>query len=90
LSYEIRSVKRRKLLQKIIDGSKNIRFSEMVNLVEGFGFELSRTDGSHHIFFRPDIPELVNLQNVKGQAKPYQIRQFLKLVEKHNLKLEEK
>jgi hypothetical protein len=39
---------------------------------------------------RPDIPEIVNLQDVKGQAKPYQIKQFLKLVEKHNLKLEEK
>ncbi len=83
-------MKRRTLLQKIIDGSKNIRFAEMVNLVKGFGFELSRTDGSHHIFTRPDIPELVNLQDIKGQAKPYQIRQFLKLVEKHNLKLEEK
>jgi len=62
----------------------------MVNLVQGFGFTLSRTDGSHHIFTRSDIPELVNLQNVKGQAKIYQIRQFLKLVERHNLKLEEK
>jgi len=61
----------------------------MANLVQGFGFTLSRTDGSHHIFTRPNIPELVNLQNVKGQAKPYQIRQFLKLVEKYNLKLEE-
>ncbi len=61
----------------------------MVNLVQGFGFTFSRTDGSHHIFTRPDIPELVNLQNIKGQAKPYQIRQFLKLVETHNLKLKE-
>ena len=81
---------RRKLLQKIIDGSKNIKFAELVNLVKGFGFKLSRTDGSHHIFTRPDIPEIVNLQDVKGQAKPYQIKQFLKLVEKHNLKLEKK
>jgi predicted RNA binding protein YcfA (HicA-like mRNA interferase family) len=80
---------RKKILHKIVSGSKNIRFSDMVNLVQGFGFTLSRTDGSHHIFIRPDIPELVNLQNVKGQAKPYQMRQFLKLVEKHNLKLEE-
>ena len=70
-------------------GSKNIRFADMVNLVRGFGFELSRTEGSHHIFFRTDIPELVNLQNVKGQAKPYQMRQFLRLVETHNLKLED-
>ncbi len=45
----------------------------MVNLVEGFGFKLSRTDGIHHIFTRPDIPELVNLQDVKGRTKPYQI-----------------
>ncbi|MFO7646158.1 MAG: type II toxin-antitoxin system HicA family toxin [Desulfosarcina sp.] len=82
-------MKRRKLLQKIIDGSKNIRFTEMFNLVEGFGFKLSRADGSHHIFARPGIPEFVNLQDVNGQAKPYQIRQFLKLVEKHNLKLED-
>jgi predicted RNA binding protein YcfA (HicA-like mRNA interferase family) len=80
---------RKKILQKILASSKNIRFSDMVNLVQGFGFTLSRTDGSHHIFTRQDIPELVNLQNIKGQAKPYQIRQFLKLVEKHNLKLEE-
>ena len=80
---------RKKVLKKILAGSKNIRFSDMVNLVEGFGFSLSRTDGSHHIFSRPGVPELVNLQNVKGQAKPYQIRQFLKLVEKHDLILEE-
>jgi len=80
---------RKKILQTILAGSKNIRFSDMVNLVEGFGFTLSRTDGSHHIFTRQDIPELVNLQNLKGQAKPYQMRQFLKLIEKHNLKLEE-
>jgi predicted RNA binding protein YcfA (HicA-like mRNA interferase family) len=80
---------RRKILLKILSGTKNIRFSDMVNLIEGFGFRLSRTDGSHHIFSRPDIPELVNLQQINGQAKPYQIRQFLKLVEKHDLKLEE-
>ena len=61
----------------------------MVNLVEGFGFTLSRSDGSHHIFTRSGIPELVYLQKHKGQAKPYQMRQFLKIVEKHDLKLEE-
>ena len=80
---------RRKLLKKIIAGSKNIRYSDMATLVKGVGFQISRTEGSHHIFVRPDISELVNLQDVKGQAKPYQIRQFLKLVEKHNLKLED-
>jgi predicted RNA binding protein YcfA (HicA-like mRNA interferase family) len=79
----------RKLLQRILAGSKNVRFSDMIGLVEGFGFRLSRTEGSHHIFVHPDIAELVNLQEVKGQAKPYQMRQFLKLVERYSLKLKE-
>jgi len=77
--------KKRKLLQKALVGSKNIRFSEMVALVEAFGFRLSRVRGSHHIFVHPQVRELVNLQNVKGKAKPYQIRQFLRLVERYNL-----
>ncbi|HKS39171.1 MAG TPA: type II toxin-antitoxin system HicA family toxin [Blastocatellia bacterium] len=78
---------RRKLLEKALAGSKNIRFSDMILLVEGFGFYLSRTNGSHNIFTHPDIPELVNLQEADGKAKPYQIRQFLRLVERYNLKL---
>lgn len=79
---------RRKLLQKLLAGSRNVHFDDMVNLVEGFGFRLSRVAGSHHIFIHPHISELVNLQNVNGQAKPYQIRQFLQLVEKYDLRLE--
>jgi predicted RNA binding protein YcfA (HicA-like mRNA interferase family) len=61
----------------------------MMHLAEGFGFHLVRSSGSHHIFSHPDIPELVNLQAEQGEAKPYQIRQFLRIVERHNLKLEE-
>jgi predicted RNA binding protein YcfA (HicA-like mRNA interferase family) len=78
---------RRKLLEKVLSGSKNIRFNEMVSLIEAFGFRLSRVRGSHHIFTHPLVRELVNLQNVSGQAKPYQIRQFLQLVERYNLEL---
>jgi predicted RNA binding protein YcfA (HicA-like mRNA interferase family) len=60
-----------------------------VKLVEGFGFKLARVSGSHHIFTHPEISELINLQEVKGQIKPYQIRQVLRLVERYNLKLED-
>jgi hypothetical protein len=58
-------------------------------LVEGFGFRLERVKGSHHIFTHPAIPNLINLQEVGGEGKPYQIRQFLRLVERYNLRLEE-
>lgn len=80
---------KRKLLQRILSGSKNVRFNDFVTLVEGFGFELARIRGSHHIFIHPDVPELLNLQESKGQIKPYQVRQFLKLVEQYNLQLED-
>ena len=78
-------VKKRKLLQKALSSPKNVRFSEMVTLAEAFGFHLSRVKGSHHIFVHPEVRELINLQNVGGKAKPYQIRQFLQLVERYNL-----
>jgi len=80
---------KKKLLRRAISGSKNIRFGDMVVLVEAFGFRLERTSGSHHIFVHPAVSELVNLQNRKGKAKPYQIRQFLDLVELYNLKFED-
>ncbi|MDP1547212.1 MAG: type II toxin-antitoxin system HicA family toxin [Anaerolineales bacterium] len=80
--------KLKKILTKVLAGSKNIAFNDFVLLVEGFGFRLSRTSGSHHIFIRSKVKELVNLQNVKGQVKPYQIRQFMELVERYALNLE--
>jgi predicted RNA binding protein YcfA (HicA-like mRNA interferase family) len=81
---------RRRLLRKLASGSlKNVAFLDLRNLIEGFGFRLDRVTGSHHIFVHSGISELVNLQEVKGEAKPYQIRQFLRLVERYNLRLEE-
>lgn len=74
-------MKARKILNKILAGSRNVSFSELRHLVEAFGFCLSRVSGSHHNFVHPNVPRLVNVQDVGGKAKPYQIRQFLKLVE---------
>ncbi len=79
---------RRKLLNTILASPNNVRFGQMVLLVKAFGFVLSRTAGSHQIFVHRGVKELVNLQNVKGKAKPYQIRQFLDLIERYNLELD--
>ena len=78
-----------KVLTKLLSGSKNIRFSEFVSLIEAYGFRLSRINGSHHIFKHPDVEEIVNIQNVKGQIKPYQIKQLLQLIERYNLTLKD-
>ena len=83
-------MKGKKLLKRLSEGNvRNVAFGDMVTMVEGFGFRLVRSSGSHHIFTHPNVTELVNLQDVKGEAKPYQIRQFLRLVEQYNLRLEQ-
>ncbi len=81
--------KKRKILEKVLSGSKNIRFNEMVTLIEAYGFSLARISGSHHIFAHPEVPEIVNIQNKKGEVTPYQVRQFLSLIEEYNLSFEE-
>lgn len=78
---------KKKLLEKVLSGSKNVRFREMTALVEAFGFREVRVNGSHHIFQHPELSELVNLQDWAGKAKPYQIKQFLLLVERYDLKM---
>ena len=83
-------MKKKRLLRRLAEGAlHNVSFREMTSLVEAFGFRLMRVSGSHHIFAHPTIPELVNLQEVSREAKPYQIRQFLRLVERYNLRMEE-
>ncbi|MBN2560696.1 MAG: type II toxin-antitoxin system HicA family toxin [Phycisphaerae bacterium] len=79
----------RRLLRLLLVNPRNVRFGDFTSLLQAFGFELDRTSGSHHIFKHPDVPELINIQEVNGEAKPYQIRQFLRLVERHDLRLEE-
>lgn len=80
-------MKNRKLLAKVLRNSKNLRFGEAIALAKAFGFRLSPTQGSHHIFVHPQIRELVNLQEVGGKAKPYQVRQLLEIVERYALEL---
>jgi len=78
---------KRKLFEKVLANQKNISFHEMTILVEAFGFCLSRIRGSHFIFSHPKIPELINIQERNGQAKPYQVREFLTLITRYHLQL---
>jgi predicted RNA binding protein YcfA (HicA-like mRNA interferase family) len=81
-------VKKQKLFEKMINSPKNIRFEEFILLLEAFGFVQNRVRGSHHIFVHDDIIEILSIQsNENGKAKPYQIRQFIRLIEQYALTL---
>jgi len=75
----------RELYEKALRKSSSLKFREARALAEGVGFRLDRTRGSHHIFIHDSSKILLNLQNVKGQAKPYQVRQLVTLIQEHNL-----
>jgi predicted RNA binding protein YcfA (HicA-like mRNA interferase family) len=80
----------RKLLKRLARGDvANVAFGDLCALAEALGFELRRVSGSHHVFAHPEIPQLINLQSVRGQAKPYQIRQLVRLVERYDLRLKD-
>jgi len=76
-----------KFFLQLLVNNKNIKFSEFTNLISKFGFYFVRQNGSHHIYKHISIKEFINIQNCKGEVKPYQIKQFLSLVEKYSLEL---
>jgi hypothetical protein len=51
----------------------NIHFSGIVQLLKRLGFQ-ERIKGSHHIFFRDGVAEILNLQPYSGKCKPYRQR----------------
>jgi predicted RNA binding protein YcfA (HicA-like mRNA interferase family) len=80
----------KKTLRSIEAGSLDVRFADLCGLATAFGFKLARVSGSHHIFSHPGIPELINLQEVSGRAKPYQVRQLMSLVARYSLIMEDR
>jgi predicted RNA binding protein YcfA (HicA-like mRNA interferase family) len=49
------------------------------------GFQTRKGTGSHRVYFREGIHEILNFQNEAGWAKAYQVRQFIKVIEKYGL-----
>lgn len=67
----------------------NVTFPDLVRLVESLGFRAAGGRGSHRVFSHPAVTELINLQEERGQAKRYQVRQVASLVQRYDLRLEE-
>ena len=75
-----------KTLEHILRGlsDANIPFAQMCHLLKRLGFE-ERIRGSHHIFTKEGVEEIINLQAKGSKAKPYQVKQARNLILKYNL-----
>lgn len=78
--------RQRKLLLRILGGraDANIPFARLVLLLESMGFR-HRQEGSHPVFSKDGIVELLNLQEDGAKAKRYQVRQVRKVIFKYGL-----
>lgn len=79
--------KHEKIKEAVLSGTanSNIRFEDLGHLLERLGFGV-RQRGSHHIYFREGVADIINLQpGNDGKAKPYQVRQVADII--RNLKL---
>jgi len=68
-----------KILEKVMDKrgafDANIRFTELVGLLERLGYDKEQ-DGTSHAVFRKNGIVIANLQRIgKGMAKVYQVEQ---------------
>ena len=75
-----------RLLQQILRGTSdaNIPFDGLCHLLQRLGFA-ERIRGSHHIFTKEGVEEILNLQPKGRQAKPYQVRQVRSVILKYRL-----
>lgn len=72
-----------KIMAQMRREPSNVRFSELKKVCRHF-FGDPRQDGtSHAVFKTPWIGDpRINIQDAKGKAKPYQVRQVLLAIDK--------
>jgi predicted RNA binding protein YcfA (HicA-like mRNA interferase family) len=74
------------ILMRVLRGSSDagIRFSDLHSLLLRLGFE-ERVKGSHHIYTRKGVAEILNLQPKNSMAKPYQVKQVRRVLVQYKL-----
>jgi hypothetical protein len=76
-----------KLQLKLLSGSadNNFSFDDLRNILLHFNFIERTTGGSHRIFYKEGIEEILNIQPKGSKAKPYQVKQVRQIILKYKL-----
>ena len=80
----------KKLAAKILSGKsdKNFAFVDLCYILERAGFQSRSGKGSHRIYYKEEVVEIVNVQPRNGKAKPYQVKQVRELFLKYKIEIE--
>ncbi len=70
-------------LKEFKNNSKDIKFSELCKVCDFYFGNARQSGSSHRVYKTPWRGDpRVNIQNSKGKAKAYQVRQVLKAIER--------
>ena len=71
------------ILETLHNNPKGIRFADLAKVCDAYFGEPRQKSTSHRVYRTPWLGDpRVNIQNAKGMAKPYQVRQVIKAIEK--------
>ncbi len=78
--------KRDKILDKVLRGASdtNINFDDLCQMLRRLEFD-ERVKGSHHIFTKTGVEEILNLQPKGSKSKPYQVKQVRNVIIRYKL-----
>jgi hypothetical protein len=72
-----------KIIVEMKRNPKGVRFQDLCKVCEHYFGEARQTGSSHRIYKTPWMGDpRVNIQNDKGMAKAYQVRQVLRAIER--------
>ena len=70
-------------ISKMMQNPRGIRFSDLCKVCDHFFGEPRKTASSHRVYRTPwQGDPRINIQNYKGKAKSYQVKQVLLAIEK--------
>lgn len=75
--------RREKLLARIRNNPRGVRFEEACNAAEAIGFARAGGRGSHVVYARTGEPVILNFQNRGGNVPPYQARRLIEMMDKY-------
>lgn len=77
----------KKTREKLLLGASdaNLEFDAVCSMLRHLGFSERQGSGSHRVFYRQGVEEIINLQPRGGQGKPYQMRQIRQILLKYKL-----
>ena len=80
-----------KMLKQIKETPQNVRFIDLCKVCEYYFGNPRQTGSSHRVYKTPwQGDPRVNIQNNKGKAKAYQVKQVLRAIERLEVNYESK